>query len=226
MKLFISLLLVSFIYYGCGQEQKKDELSKPVEKENIAVDNAESNIENKDEPVVEEKTKTDDKPDRMIEEDMKKTVPGKRNLWDDYRMAKANAEAAFEKGNIDIMTSELLLAVKYTKELNRPEIAAWQLNNIGYNSIQEFRKRTDYDNRMSQLEKMKYGEEKSKYLEETKALIKDNMHLLRNGIIHLNSALELSNKLNDEDKTNREEKINRNLNFIQWVEDFINEDKF
>lgn len=140
-------------------------------------------------------------------------------MWAEYNAAKEAARKAREKSNQEDLKLALLRAASYAKKLNRPDIVAWQLNNIGYYSILEFKKRTDYDARMQAIETMKYDSTKINYMEQTRDVFLKQMDMLNVAAKHLNDALEFDSKLNDK---NRTEKITSNLKFIEWVQQFTN----
>lgn len=201
--LLLSLLLTLFIL-TCGD---KESVNKEKEKAIEQITSTDSmKIANKDEEKI---NKQFDQKPKSVEE-----------LWSDFRAAKASAEKAREAGNIEEVTVSLFLAARYANELNRPGIAAWQLNNIGYYSIVEFKKRTDYDKRMAKIEFIRHREEKIRYIKETKKVFKENIELLTNANNYLEDAYELDSYLND---ANRTQKIYSNLKFIDWVRNFIRE---
>jgi hypothetical protein len=213
MKNIITMLLCFVLLICCAENDKESkEVKEPVQKEKTP----------EVKKVVEEETKIETvKVDEKIIPTEKQKITEEKtdgNLWAAYNAAKAAAEEAKEDGDIETAIKELLRAANYAKKLNRPEIAAWQLNNIGYYSIQKFREVTDYDNRMAKLNSMKPGKQKEEYLNETMSLLKRNKSLLTSAKPHLKEAQEIDNKL---EESNRTEVIKSNLEFIKWVENFL-----
>ncbi|MCK4716620.1 MAG: hypothetical protein KAT54_07410, partial [Candidatus Marinimicrobia bacterium] len=118
-------------------------------------------------------------------EHLNRTVP---EMWEDFRAAKDSVDSARARNDFDATILALLKAAHYANELDRDDIVAWQLNNIGFYSIEEFKKRTDYTVRMHTIESMRRGPEKIVYIKETKRLFKKNLSLLIEGTKHLEEA--------------------------------------
>lgn len=151
-------------------------------------------------------------------EHLNKTV---QEMWEDFRAAKDSVDSARTRNDFDATILALLKAAHHAKELNRDDIVAWQLNNIGFYSIDEFKKRTDYTVRMRNIESMRRGPEKIVYIKETKRLFKENLPLLIEGTKHLEEAYEVDKNLDDNDRT---QKIYSNLKYIDWIRNFVNSD--
>ncbi len=143
-----------------------------------------------------------------------------QDRWDDFRAAKDSVDAALARNDFQTTKLALLRAAQYALELDRKDIAAWQLNNIGYYSIEEFKKRTDYNSRMKTIETMRQGPEKFVYTKETKQLFRQNLSLLIEAAKHLEEAYELDKEYDDNGRTR---KIYSNLTFIDWVRNFVND---
>ncbi|MCF6271194.1 MAG: hypothetical protein L3J41_15895 [Melioribacteraceae bacterium] len=139
-------------------------------------------------------------------------------LWATYKSSKAKAAKYISENNLDSIIVYLNIAADAAYELSREDIATWQLNNIGYYSINEFKKRTDYDRKMQQLATMKNLKEKGLYLEETKSVFTKHFQILSNAENYLYKAQLLDSEL---EKSDRTEIINRNIQFIEWVANFI-----
>jgi len=140
-------------------------------------------------------------------------------LWAEFYAARDSAEAARNRHDIAAITAALLKASRAAISLHRKDLAAWQLNNIGYFSIEEFKKRTDYTFRLNTIEKMRRGPEKVVYIKETKRIFRDNLYLLTEATKHLEEAYEMDKDMNDDERT---QKIYSNLAFIDWVRNFAN----
>ena len=139
-------------------------------------------------------------------------------LWIKYDSAKQLVDAAVLNDEHDSLMDALHLAAMYAMALQRTDIAAWQLNNIGYYSIEEFQKRTNYGKRMRQIETMPHDSSKIRYIEETRFILRSEMALLKNATRFLEKAYELNSNLDDPDRT---QKIYSNLKFIDWIRNFI-----
>ncbi len=135
-------------------------------------------------------------------------------LWNAYNEAKSQLETAKEQNDIDGILASLHKTTQYSKELNRDDIAAWQLNNIGYYSIEEFKSRVNYDTRMNRLNQMPSGEEKKNYYIETKELINKEFPLLKNALPYLKEAEKIDEEMDNENRTNI---IKNNIQFIEFV---------
>jgi len=140
-------------------------------------------------------------------------------LWAEFYAARDSAEAARSRGDIATVTAALVKASRAAISLNRKDLAAWQLNNIGYYSIEEFKKRTDYTSRLSATENMRRGPQKDLYIKETKRIFRDNLYLLMDVTKYLEEAYEMDKDLDDDERT---QKIYSNLTFVDWVRNYVN----
>lgn len=201
------LLTLILLVFGCEKNVKEEE--KTEKTDSISSEINQSNNAVKKAPEI-NPTKTDISP-------VGEGGLSEAEMWAEYKAAKDAAQEAKEKENLEDLKLALLRAASFAKKLNRPDIVAWQLNNIGYYSIQEFKKKTDYDERMHTIETLNYGEEKKEYIAKTQKIFQEQMSLLTVAEKHLSDALEFDKKLNDK---NRTEKINSNLRFIEWVQNF------
>ncbi len=152
------------------------------------------------------------------EEQTSNKVKSISELWHIYKTSKARATKYISENNLDSIIIYLNRAAEAAYELSREDIATWQLNNIGYYSINEFKKITDYDRRMQQLATMKNLKEKGLYLEETKSVFAKHFHILSNAENYLYKAQIMDSEL---EKSDRTEIIDRNIQFIDWVNNFI-----
>ena len=140
-------------------------------------------------------------------------------LWDVYNQSKAMITRYKDEWDFANLINELNRTAQVAQKLNRPDIASWQYNNIGYYSITEFKKRTDYNSRMQDLQIMPYNKEKEIYLQETREKLRSEIALLEAARESLYDAIELNSQSPDKD---REAIINSNLNFINNINEFIN----
>ena len=134
--------------------------------------------------------------------------------------AKANLETAKQKDDIIEIKKYILEAAFFANQLNRKDIEAWQYNNISYFSIEEFKKRTDYNTRMRKIESMKPGEDKNVYIQEVKKNFLIEKPLIIDAEKYLVEAQNIDKELDDEARTAI---INSNLQFVKFIKDFIGE---
>jgi len=139
-------------------------------------------------------------------------------LWTKYDSAKQMVDSAVAADDLNTLMDALHKAAICAMALRRADIAAWQLNNIGYYSIEEFQKRTNYHTRMRYIERMPQDSSKFRYIEETRLILRSEMALLRNASRYLEKAYDLDSNLDDPERT---QKIYSNLKYIDWVRNFI-----
>ena len=139
-------------------------------------------------------------------------------LWQTYKSAKISATKYIKENNLDSIVQYLNIAADAAYDLSREDIATWQLNNIGYYSIKEFKKRTDYENRIQVLDTLTNLKQKGLFLEETKSVFKENYEILSRAGSYLYKAQLLDCEL---EKSERSEIIDRNIRFVEWVSDFV-----
>ncbi|HPG37995.1 MAG TPA: hypothetical protein PLP19_06675 [bacterium] len=142
-------------------------------------------------------------------------------LWNEYEQLKKDITFNKDNWNYPELVKSLNKTAEIAQKLQRPEIAAWQFNNIGYYSIQEFKNRTDYTNRMEDIRVMPSGAERDQYIQETRDVLRSEIELLNNAEQSLYDAIELDNQQPDK---NRQDIINNNLGFISTVKSFIQND--
>ncbi|MBN1301878.1 MAG: hypothetical protein JW995_11745 [Melioribacteraceae bacterium] len=140
-------------------------------------------------------------------------------LWETYKKAKSEVSVALENNEIKKVISNLIVAGECAMELGRPGIASWQYNNIGHYSIEEFKRLTDYDNRIRNLATLKNSTERKEYLNQTKSLFRQHFTLLETAEKHLLNAQIIDDEL---EKSRRTNAIEKNIEFINWVRSFIN----
>jgi len=141
-------------------------------------------------------------------------------LWKRYYAARSRSKEALTDNDFPLARQHLSTAAKYAKALNRRDIAAWQLNNMGYYAIQQFKQETNYQQRTKKIENMPPGYPKKVFILETKQIFKDHLNLLRKANTYLEEAYELDSQYNDDERT---QKIYSNLKFVDWVFNFVRE---
>lgn len=140
------------------------------------------------------------------------------DLWQFYNQNKAKAKIAIENNKVDDIVYYFEKAGEAATQLNRPDIAAWQYNNIGYHLIEHFKKETDYDSRLSILNQMPAGKEKTEYHNNLKSLFSKNINNIKNAKSNLIKAKEIDDKLEASNRTNI---IANNINFTNYIESFV-----
>ena len=140
------------------------------------------------------------------------------NLWKKYLDVRSRSKEALINNDLDSCKLYLLEATECAKKLDRNDIAAWQLNNIGYYLIEDFKKKTDYANRMKEIESYPFGQEKLNYIQDTKILYNENIKQLYEIKKYLEEAYELDSEY---DYSERTKIIYSNLKFVDWICNFI-----
>jgi len=216
MKKVIYFIPIFSLLLYCGEKKEVPE-SLPKEDKVITSENKDTLLTNDtlsiNKDTVEVKNILDEK-----EASEGKNVKSIAELWKLYKESKAKVSKALESNDIDTVIENLIVAAEVSIELSRPDIATWQLNNIGYYIIEEFKRRTNYDNRLRQLALLHAGLEKSKYQTETKNLFKKELPLLLTGKNYLLKAQTLDNELEESRRTSV---IKSNLEYIEWVKLFV-----
>ena len=141
------------------------------------------------------------------------------DLWESYNAIKDEVEGLPAEENILQTIVKLHMAAKYAMALERPDIAAWQLNNIGYYSILVFQQKTEYQDKLRRMEAMPADSSKFNYMERIRLVFRENFKLLSQASRYLEKAYELDSRFEEKDRT---QKIYNNLKFIDWVRNFIN----
>ncbi len=218
MKNVIYILILLFLF-SCQKdktrntqaEEKKQEVrdTTTTSKEKTATKNVET-----EKPLSEESKKVEN----ILEKTTLNKVKSISELWRQYKSSKASANMYISESKLDSVVTYLSLAADAAYELNRKDIATWQLNNIGYHSINKFKKETDYDSRMQQLAMFKNLRKKGLFIEETKNVFRNNFDILSRAKKYLHNAQILDNELEPTDRTGI---IKSNIEFIEWIENYI-----
>ncbi|MCK5087960.1 MAG: hypothetical protein KAQ90_10590 [Melioribacteraceae bacterium] len=216
MKKVIYFIPIFILLLYCGEKKEVPE-SPPKEEKVVTSKDKDTLITNDtfstNEDTVEVKNILEEK-----EAPRDEGVKSIAELWKLYKDSKAKVSKALESNDIVAVIENLIVAAEVSVELSRPDIAAWQLNNIGHYSIEEFKRRTNYDNRLRQLALLPAGIEKSEYQTETKNIFKKELPLLLTGNIYLLKAQTLDNELEESRRTSI---IESNLEYIEWVKIFV-----
>lgn len=218
------ILFLTSIIYSCGGKKEPEQPDNPTR-----LDSSESKIKDSVSVIAEIQLDTIEAaeinkpvPEKPIKEkhtkSESKNIKSISGLWNTYKLAKEEANKAIEKGDIDKIIMHLNIAGESAIELGRDDIAAWQFNNIGHYSIEEFKKRTGYDDRIRAMATMPSGKDKSDYIKKTKDFFRQEISLLDQAESSLNRAQIIDDEL---EKSRRTEVIERNLDFINWVKEFL-----
>jgi hypothetical protein len=205
MRYFLFILISIVGISGCSPKKAED---KPSVKEAIT--------QQKPADVTEQEEFTE--PEKIVvKEEITEEIETSSDLWQGYNQAKENLKEAKENGKILQIKKYLLDAAFYAKKLNRPDIEAWQYNNIGFYSIEEFKKRTDYDSKMNELSTMKPTKEKEVFHTNLKAELLKEFNLLEDAEKYLLISKRLDDEHSDDSRTAM---IKSNLNFVKFTKDF------
>lgn len=215
MKLLISILIISF-FVSCGTD-KEDEPQQPDTKSGDASEKVLPKQGSTDKPGAEQDSAGSPSPPQkspLLQDQSNKSIS---ELWSIYKRAKSRVSSALDSNDIDAVVSNLAVAGESAEQLGRMDIASWQFNNIGHYSIVEFKRRTEYDQRLQILATMSSGSEKSGYLKATKELFRNEYLLLEKAMDYLVRAQIIDDFL---DPSRRTDVIQRNIDYIEWVKKF------
>ncbi len=211
----IIILLVAVLCFQC--QQQKDHPA-PAKKEAAQTQPKQQDTTKQNEPTQKQDTITT----RVEQEDplpvsSKSEESATSKLWEKYRKFREDSKKAFNNSKFQEAITNLKLAAKYARQLDREDLVAWQYNNIAYYSILEFKGLTNYDYRLHQLRSIKDPDRKEKYIEETKDIFRKNLKILTDAEEFLEKAYKIDENYKDQ---NRTDKIYSNLKFIDWVKNF------
>lgn len=190
---------------GCDRQREKDEATVIQNEVSIEEHHTESSAE------------VENKLEKMNNE-APQEIQSISELWNNYKKAKQNVSAAIQQGNLDTIKHWLLIAGEISMELSRPDIAAWQFNNIAHYSIQEFKTLTDYESKLQSLATLPEDSSKPDSIKKIVSLFKDHFKLLLDCETDLKRAQEIDKHL---EASNRTVVIERNIGFINWVRKLI-----
>ncbi|MFC2084291.1 hypothetical protein ACFLS9_04475 [Bacteroidota bacterium] len=220
----LSLLYIAlFFLAACGDGDKKEPALKPTPREEkVRDDKPDSTEATTQKPEIESDSlksqdlETEEEPEyvKLKSEEKIKSIS---ELWKTYKDAKTKVSAALEKENLEEVIKYLKIAGECAQDLGRSDISTWQFNNIGHYSILEFKKLTNYEERLQTLATMNSGENKNNYLNDTKTLFRKELNLLESAERYLNQAQIIDDDL---EESRRTDVIQRNLDYIAWVKEF------
>jgi hypothetical protein len=136
-----------------------------------------------------------------------------------YKAVKEEASKASDEGNTSVSVAKYKEAATLAAKSATKEIQAWQLNSAAYELIKAFKKNTDYSAKIEQLSGMAPSKEKFATQKDIAVILESNMGLLdeAKGILEEAKALEGGE--------GPAEKITSNLDFISWVNQFLEDTK-
>ncbi len=225
MKYWLGMFLFFLFALNCQKDSNRNVDDKIIVKtnENIILDSDSTDL-------VQQHTLTPDsglattKTDSLDTEKLPKLKPAdysnlasSTDLWGMYEQTRNDITLYKDNWNFPELLKSLNKAAEISLKLHRADIAAWQFNNIGYYSILEFQKRTDYSNRMQDIQAMPTGPERDQFIQETREILLSEIELLNSAEQSLYDAIELDN--HEPDK-NRQNIINSNLEFIRTINSF------
>lgn len=229
MKRIIFTLIIMLLIINCQKDKVSDEYSPLDDKTNDISQNIDS-IKTEDQTVNDIQPEPEQvlkDSDQQSLEKLPKIKPTeystpmtKAELWEKYNNSRQEVNLYKENWDFEKLINSLNQTAEISQKLQRPDIASWQFNNIGYYSIVEFKRRTDYNNRFKDIEAMPYGQEKIQFINETKEIFRREMDLLTSAQESLYDAIEIDNLAPDKE---RQKIINSNINYINSVKNFIKE---
>ncbi|MBU1115990.1 MAG: hypothetical protein KKE09_12730 [Bacteroidetes bacterium] len=222
MKKISLLILLYLFFYSCGDSNNENFDSESQKKLQIDSNISKTTEQVKDTTVLKDTSIINEENSNNIldEENSKSTYQIKSisELWKQYKFAKAKADKFTLENNLDSIIVYFSLASEAAYELSREDIATWQLNNIGYYSINEFKKRTDYDKQMQKLATVDNLKEKALLVEKVKFDFKNNFVILNVAEKYLQKAKLLDSEMESSDRTKI---IESNIQFIEWIRNYI-----
>lgn len=159
---------------------------------------------------------------KKIDDWGKTTKETKKELWERYNKTKEAINFAKSKGNYKELVELLKKEAKTSEKLGRKDIQAWQLNNVGYYSIEEFKKKTGYDERMKQFAQIKDSKQRKKYYKETISLLKKYKKILDDSYPYLLEAKKLDKEVPDK---KRKKIISNNISFVNDIKRLMDKAK-
>jgi tetratricopeptide (TPR) repeat protein len=135
--------------------------------------------------------------------------------FQEYLSVKNKAKQADADGDTYTAVTNYLKAAEIASKSADANVLAWQLNNAAYSLIIQFKKLVDYDKKLQKLTEMKPGKEKIAYQKEFAEMLNLQFSLLEEALGILKKTKDLGEELE------AKEKIKSNLDFINWVKEFI-----
>ena len=235
--IIVQIILIFLLVAGmtaCSGKKQDQEQSRPEESQKVELKEnpdsvslpVESETEQPDAETISEESEENINAD--ISEDDDSTVSdqtmedftglSEAELWNKYREAKDNLEAHRAANDYPAQIEDLKITARCANLLNKPDIEAWQFNNMGYFTILEFKRLAEYHERINRIETMKGGKAKTEFTNETRQRFADYFYLLESAERYLNKAKRIDKNLND---MNRTKMILNNKKFVDSIKRFI-----
>ncbi len=218
-KIFV-VAVVIFIIFGCSKKNaiKKEEIKNNINK------TAEKIVESK-EKIIKSVKDINKKAEKLIEnktdilkKGKEKAKENKSRLWEIYNETRKNIKEAKLQERYTDLIKLLKKQSEIAEKLGRKDIEAWQLNNIGYYSIEEFKKKINYDETMAKIYSVKDKKKRKKIYDEMIKKMKKNYKLLEKSYPYLKKAKIISEE-NDDKK--QKKVIANNIAFINDIKKMI-----
>jgi len=224
-KVSLAVILVVLVLSGCSKKKKENlqsETDKVVKKINSSTQLASQQIDKIKEQSEKQMDIIKNASKKKLSEWGKSTKLTKEELWERYNKTKEAINIAKSQKKYKELVELLKKEAKTSEELGRRDIQAWQLNNVGYYSIEEFKKKTGYDERMRQLASMKDPKKRKEYYQETTKILKKYKKILDDSHPYLIKAKKLDEVFPDK---KRKRIIANNLSFVNDIKKMINKAK-
>lgn len=148
----------------------------------------------------------------------KKKEIDKSELWKKYKEIKNKINEAKAKNQFENLIKLLKKEADISRKLGRKDIEAWQLNNIGYYSIEEFKKRVNYDKMIAKINSEKDRKRRAKLYQELQKQMRKHLALLTSSYKDLILAKKLSKEVGDK---KQQKIIKNNITFIDDIKKML-----
>ena len=222
-KVSLAIILVVLLLSGCSKKKEvKSEADKMVKKINSGTQLASKQIDKIKEQSEKQMDIIKNASKKKLNEWGKTTKLTKEELWERYNKTKEAINIAKSQKKYKELVELLKKEAKTSEKLGRRDIQAWQLNNVGYYSIEEFKKKTGYDERMKELASIKNPKKRKEYYQETARILRKYIKILDNSHPYLIKAKKLDEVFPDK---KRKKIIANNLSFVNDMKKLINKAK-
>ena len=212
--LIITVLAISL--FSCSKKKKeiipqKQEIIKKVKEIKESGEEISRKVNEKAKEIIKENKKN-------IQKVAQKNNLSKEQLWKLYGETKSKIKQAKMNEEFSDLIKLLKKQVQISKQLGRKDIEAWQLNNIGYYSIEEFKKRIKYDETMAKIYATTEKKKRKKLYNDLKERMKKNYKILHDSYEYLVKAQKISSQNNDK---KQQKIIANNISFINDIKKMI-----
>jgi hypothetical protein len=154
----------------------------------------------------------------LPEHDHRLDTLGTARLWKEYRQARSRGTTLKDSGRYAESIYTLVIAARCAEKLERPDLAAWQLNNAAKHGIDAFKAITRYGETMAEIEAMKPGKAKVEAVSEVRQRFAEYLAELDRAEEYLLEAGLLNADTSCPERTRV---IASNLRFIAFIRSFI-----